>query len=344
MTGASGADLEELSSGDSLEVLFVLDPLHTLDPSADSTHVMIAEALRRGHRPWGVGLGGLGLQGSTPFAHCVPLGFGFDAARELVTLPIIATGAQKQRELESFDVVLMRKDPPVDADYIAATLCLDRVRGKTLVLNDPRGLRDLNEKLAILEFEDLIPHTALLRTLPDLKAFMHAHAGTMVLKPLYGFGGREILLAREDDANLGSILELAIAEGKRFTVAQAYIPEASRGDKRILLLDGEPVGAVLRVAAPGQLRNNFHAGGRPERTTLTKRDSEICARVGPFARERGQFFVGIDVLGDFLSEINVTSPTGMQEINQLYALRGNDTMQARFWYALEAKLGLASRT
>jgi glutathione synthase len=164
----------------------------------------------------------------------------------------------------------------------------------------------------------------------------------MILKPVYGFGGRGILLVREDDPNLGSLLELVTADGTRWTVAQEYLPAASEGDKRILLVDGEPIGAVLRVPKAGELRNNFHAGGSPASTTLSERDGAICSRVGPLMRELGQFFVGIDVIGGRLTEINVTSPTGMQEVNRLDARAEGETMQARFWDALESKLGLGA--
>jgi glutathione synthase len=169
---------------------------------------------------------------------------------------------------------------------------------------------------------------------------MAQQGGRAIVKPVFGFGGREILMARDGDPNLGSILELATAEGTRWTVAQEYLPAAVHGDKRILLVDGEPVGAVLRVPAAGELRNNFHAGGSPQLADLDADDRRICDRVGPFLRERGQFFVGIDVIGGRLTEINVTSPTGMQEINRLGGFSGDSTMEARFWGALQRKLGL----
>jgi glutathione synthase len=158
------------------------------------------------------------------------------------------------------------------------------------------------------------------------------------LKPVLGFGGREVLIARDGDPNLSTLFELATRDGQTWTIAQEFVPAAKLGDKRILLVDGTPIGAVMRVPAEGELRNNFHAGGSPALTQLTPRDREICERLGPFLRARGQFFVGIDVLGEFLTEINVTSPTGMQEINRLGGLAGDDTMQARFWAALEPQL------
>jgi glutathione synthase len=314
------------------DVLFVLDPLETIHPKKDSSYLMIAEALRRGYRPWMVELSGLLLRGAEAVARAYPLGL-----RELGA-PLHVDGDPQVRSMGSFRVVVMRKDPPVDPDFVTATWCLDRAAAQTLVINQPQGLRDLSEKLAILEFPELIPRSFLLRTVGDLRDALAELGGQMILKPVFGFGGREVLIAREGDPNLSTLFELATRDGRTWTIAQEFVPAAKHGDKRILLVDGSPIGAVLRVPAEGELRNNFHAGGSPVHTELSPRDREICGRVGPFVRERGQFFVGIDVLGDRLTEINVTSPTGMQEINRLAGLTGDDTMQAKFWAALEPKL------
>lgn len=314
------------------EALFVIDPPETFSPTADSTWVMVTEALRRGHRPFGALLPDLSLAGDSARAIVRPLELDPDTPR-------MRFGSQaERRELKSFDVVLMRKDPPVDEAYTIATWILDRAG--TLVVNDPRGLRDLNEKLAIARFPDLTPQTFVSRSATELREILSAFGGRMILKPVYGFGGRGILLARADDPNLGSLLELVTADGTRWTVAQEYLPAASEGDKRILLVDGEPIGAVLRVPKAGELRNNFHAGGSPASTTLSDHDRAICSRVGPMLRELGQFFVGLDVIGGRLTEINVTSPTGMQEVNRLEARVEGATMQAIFWDALESRLGL----
>jgi glutathione synthase len=313
-----------------LDALFILDPPQTFDPHADSSFVMITEALRRGHRPFGALLPGLSLWGDEARARVGALRLREDGRIEL--------GSElERRALESFDVVVMRKDPPLDAGYLAATWILDHAR--TLVVNAPTGLRELNEKLAIARFPELTPRTYVTRSTAELHELLTELGGRMIVKPVYGFGGREILMARADDPNLTSILELATAEGTRWTVAQEYLPSASEGDKRILLIDGEPVGAVLRVPAAGELRNNFHAGGTPAQSPLSDRDRAICSRIGPVLRDLGQFFVGIDVIGGLLTEINVTSPTGMQEINRLEGLQGDDTMQAKFWAALESKVG-----
>lgn len=314
------------------DVLFVLDPLSTIDPRRDSSYLMIAEAQRRGFQPWMVELPGLALRGGDATAVATPIGVA------QLGQPVGVRGPSEVRPLASFRVVLMRKDPPVDANFILSTWCLDRAAHHTLVVNHPGGLRDLNEKLAILEFPEFIPRTFLLRSVGDLRDALAELGGQMIVKPVYGFGGREVLIAREGDPNLSTLFELATRDGTTWTIAQEFVPAAKLGDKRILLVDGEPIGAVMRVPADGELRNNFHAGGSPQVTELSARDLQICARVGPFLRSRGQFFVGLDVLGDYLTEINVTSPTGMQEINRLEQLEGDATMQAKFWSALAARL------
>lgn len=313
------------------DVLFVMDPPHTFDPKADSTYVMITEALRRGFVPYGTGLEGLSLHGAAAVARVAPVGLSAgDGSRLAYQAPPAA------RPLSEFGAVLMRKDPPVDQGYVTATWILDRAG--TLVLNGPQGLRSLNEKLSILGFSDLVPKTFISRDATELRGILEQLGGQMIVKPVYGFGGREILLARHDDPNLGSLLELATAEGTRWTVAQEYLPQAVEGDKRILLVEGEPIGAVLRVPAKGELRNNFHAGGQPQASPLDDRDRAICSEVAPLLRQTDQFFVGLDVIGGRLTEINVTSPTGMQEINRLQGLHGDGTMQARFWDALQRRI------
>ena len=313
---------------DAPDVLFVMDPPETFDPRADSTFVMITEAIARGHRPYGTSTAGLSLHGAEARGRVAPV--------ELREGRLAYAEPARTRPLHEFGAVVMRKDPPVDQGYLAATWILDHAG--TPVLNGPAGLRTLNEKLSILRFGELVPQTFISRDAAELREILARLGGRMIVKPVYGYGGREILLAREDDPNLGSLLELATAEGTRWTVAQEYLPAAVEGDKRILLVEGEPIGAVLRVAARGELRNNFHAGGRPEASDLTDQDRAICSAVAPMLREADQFFVGLDVIGGRLTEINVTSPTGMQEINRLAGLEGSQTMQARFWDALALRL------
>ncbi|MEM6994342.1 MAG: glutathione synthase [Myxococcota bacterium] len=313
-----------------MDVLFVADPPALFDPSADSTHVMVTEALRRGLRPFGTTLLELGLNGADAEAVVAP--FVLDQGH--VAHP--AEVARERRPLSSFGVVLMRKDPPVDETYVTATWILDRAG--TLVVNAPSGLRELNEKLSIARFAELSPRTWVERDAKRIEEIIDEAGGRAIIKPVYGYGGKEILLARADDPNLSTLIEMATADGTRWTVAQEYLPAAAEGDKRILMIDGEPAGAVLRVPAKGQLRNNFHAGGRPALSALDDNDRAICSAVGPVLRELGQVFVGIDVIGGKLTEINVTSPTGMQEVNRLEDLSGDDTMQDKLWDCLQQKV------
>jgi glutathione synthase len=320
-----------------MDVLFVCDPPEAFSPRADTTLCLIAEAVRRGHRPFCTMVGDLSLRAEAAWAKASPLAItGDDENGRHATRSADAS----PRPLASFGAVLMRKDPPFDATYLTATWILDHAG--THVFNAPAGLRSLNEKLAITAFSTITPRTLVSRDGSELRAWLAELGGRMILKPVLGYGGREILLAREDDPNLGSLLELATGEGSKWTIAQEYLPAAKLGDKRILLADGAPIGAVLRVPRSGEIRNNFHAGGSPAAAELDEQDRAICSTVAPLLRQMGQLFVGLDVIGGRLTEINVTSPTGMQEINRLGQLREGDTMQARLWDALESKLGLGA--
>ncbi len=321
-----------------MDVLFVCDPPETFAPLADTTSAMIDEALRRGHRPYCALLEDLALRVDSGYARADLL----SVERSDDALVPRRAKDPTWRPMSEFGVVIMRKDPPFDQGYLTATWILDRAH--VPVYNAPAGLRDFNEKLSLARFAELAPTTYVLREATEIRRVLAELGGRMILKPVFGFGGREVLLARDDDPNLGSLIELATAEGTRWTIAQEYLPDAIRGDKRILLVDGEPIGAVLRVGAAGEVRNNFHAGGTPVLSELDDADRTICARVGPVLRDHGQFFVGLDVIGGRLTEINVTSPTGMREINRMDGLRDDATMQARFWEALERRLGARSGT
>jgi glutathione synthase len=223
--------------------------------------------------------------------------------------------------LEEVDAVFMRKDPPFDMDYIFSTYILDLLGQRTLVVNDPVGLKMANEKMYALLFPDLIPRTMVTREQLHLKAFLDELGGEMIIKPWDGNGGRGVLLLSRKDRNLNSLLEMATDDGRRYVIAQQYVPEVRNGDKRIILVDGEPRGAILRVPAEDDHRGNMHVGARVQKTALSARDREICAAIGPTLRRDGLLFVGIDVIGDYLTEINVTSPTGIQEINALDGVR-----------------------
>lgn len=335
---AAGAGPQKVASGSNHplgNILFVLDPLEIMNPVGDSSYVMITEAIRRGYQPWIALLGDLSLDGPTARVNARKLGL---KDRSEGPPLCIATSAREPCTAADFCAIVMRKDPPVDDAFLVATWWLDRAARSCVVINNPQGLRDLNEKLAILAFPQWTPRTLMLRRREDILQVLDELGGQMILKPVDGHGGRGVLIARRGDANLNTLIELATDEGQRWTIVQAFVPEASRGDKRILLVEGEPVGAVLRVPAAGELRNNFHVGGRPAATELTPREREICAEVGPYLAARGQMFVGLDILGDYLSEINVTSPTGMQEVNRLAGLTGDATMQAKFWDALVRRI------
>lgn len=222
------------------------------------------------------------------------------------------------RPISSLDVLFMRKDPPVDVDFLHATQMVELCAGKAPVyINSPQGIRDANEKLFTLNFPDLMPETCVARERTVLTDFIQRHPAGTILKPIDGFGGKGIVFVSPEDRNTRSLLEMMTDGGRESIIAQAYVPQSRQGDKRIILVDGEPRGAVLRVPSEDDHRGNMAAGGKPVKTTLTAREQEICAKLKPKLLERGLLLVGIDVLGDFLTEVNVTSPTGLVEINTL---------------------------
>jgi glutathione synthase len=234
--------------------------------------------------------------------------------------------------LADLDVIWLRQDPPFDMGYITTTHILDRIHPDTLVVNDPFWVRNYPEKLLVLDFPDLTPPTAVARDLETLKAFRARH-GDVILKPLYGNGGAGVFKLTCTDSNLASLHEMFMGINREPLIMQKFLPDVSAGDKRIILVNGDPVGAINRVPAKGETRSNMHVGGRPEPIGLTKRDREICDRIGPLLREKGQIFVGIDVIGDYLTEINVTSPTGILELERF----DNVNIAAKIWEAIEAK-------
>ena len=298
-----------------LDVIVVMDPIGSIKIAKDSTFAMLLEAQRRGHRLHYVLPGGLGMAGGEAVALLAPLAVRDDPAgwHEL--------GRPSQRALGRGDLVLMRKDPPVDADYIHDTQVLGFARRQgALVANDPQGLRDMNEKLAALEFPQCCPPTVVSRDAATLKAFVAEH-GDAVLKPLDGMGGRSIFRARAGDANLNVILETLTDGGRHLAMAQRYLPEIVDGDKRILLIDGVPVDYCLaRIPQGDEFRGNLAAGGRGEGRPLSGRDRWIAAQVGPEMKRRGMRFVGLDVIGDWLTEVNVTSPTCIRELDAQFGL------------------------
>lgn len=310
---------------------FVMDAIESVDIAADTTFALMLEAQRRGHELLYLQLHNLGVRGGQAVARAAPISLRREPGRHFTL------GPPRELALDEADFVFQRKDPPVDAAYAAATQILSLCR-RALVRNNPHSLLSANEKLYALHFADLMPATLVSRDMPALLNFLEEQGGQMVVKPLDGKAGEGIFHLRPGDPNLHSILEQSTAFGARWAMAQAYLPEVRRGDKRILLLEGEPLGAVLRVPAEGESRANFHAGGRAARAGLDSQDRRIIERIAPRLRQDGLFFVGIDVIGGRLTEINVTSPTGLQEMNALDGARYEERILERI-EALLARRG-----
>ena len=293
----------------SLCLLFIMDPPEKLDPDKDTTLALMRAALERNIQACWCEISDLTVDMGVPRAYVKYADFSKDG--ELITK--ISVDIKK---LDSFDLIFMRKDPPFNEDYLYSTYILDLCK-KAKVINAPKGLRAANEKLFIFKFPMLIPPTILTKRTKDLKRFLKDSGGLMVVKPIYGSGGEKVFLVREDDENKNVILETITEYEKVFAMGQVYIHNIKEGDKRILLWNGSPIGQVLRIPPPGELRGNLHVGASFVSTPLTKRDLEICETLKPALLSLGLYFVGIDVIGDYLTEVNVTSPTGVMEINAL---------------------------
>jgi glutathione synthase len=307
---------------------FVMDPVASLDIRADTTFVLMLEAQRRGHRVLHIDPADLGVSNGRPIARARPVTLRREVGQHA------DLGPERNLVLDAdADLVLQRTDPPVDDAYVTATQILGLCRTAP-VLNRPAGILAANEKLYACGFPELMAETLVTREIPQLMDFMSKVGGEMIVKPLAGYGGAGIFHLRHDDRNLFSILEQSTDFGSRRVMAQRYIPEVRMGDKRILLIEGEPIGAVLRVPGERETRSNLHVGGRPERTSLDQDDRRIIDALAPSLRRDGLFFVGIDVIGGRLTEVNVTSPTGVQEINALEDVR----LEARILDALERLL------
>ena len=303
------------STGTSLTFAFVMDPVENEPMDGSTTIVFMREAQDRGHTVLYVDPNDLEIDAGRVRALATPIRLHLDRADP------IERGETRLYDFDKeIDVAFQRKDPPVDRDFIVATQILD-VCQKTIVLNRPQAVIAFNEKLLATQFADLMPATRVSRRISELRAFMAEQSGQMIVKPLDGKGGEGIFHLVVDDRNLSSILEQSTEFGTRAVMAQQYLPAIREGDKRILLLEGEAIGAVLRVPADKESRANLHVGGIAAKAPLDDADRKIVARVGPFLKEHGLFFVGIDVIGGLLTEINVTSPTGVQEINALDGVR-----------------------
>lgn len=310
----------------SLKVAIQMDPIGPININADSTFRIAEEAQVRGHSLFYYTPDKLAYQEGKVTARGWPL------TVQRVQGNHFTLGAEQEVDLSTFDVVWLRQDPPFDMGYITTTHILDMIHPKTLVVNDPFWVRNYPEKLLVLNFPDLTPPTMIARDLETLKSFRAKH-GDVILKPLYGNGGAGVFKLNKDDGNLASLHELFSGINREPLIMQKFLPDVAKGDKRVILVDGEPVGAINRVPAKGETRSNMHVGGRPEKVALTDRDREICAAIGPLLREKGQVFVGIDVIGNWLTEINVTSPTGIQELERF----DGTNIAAKIWEAIEAR-------
>ena len=310
----------------SLKIAFQMDPIGPVDIDADSTFRIAEEAQARGHELFYYTPDKLAYDQGRVTAKGWPL------TVQRVKGDHFRLGEEQVANLADFDVVWLRQDPPFDMGYITTTHILDMVHPDTMVVNDPFWVRNYPEKLLVLNFPDLTPPTMIARDLETLKTFRATH-GDVILKPLYGNGGAGVFKLKAGDSNLASLHELFSGINREPLIMQQFLPDVAKGDKRVILVDGEPVGAINRVPAAGETRSNMHVGGRPEKVALTDRDREICARIGPLLREKGQIFVGIDVIGDWLTEINVTSPTGIQELERFDGVN----IAEKIWQAIEAR-------
>ncbi len=309
-----------------LHVAIQMDPIQSININADSTFRIAEEAQARGHALFYYTPDKLAFDQGRVTARGWPL----SVRREIGNHYTL--GDLQTIDLASQDVVWLRQDPPFDMGYITTTHILDLIHPATLVVNDPAWVRNYPEKLLVLQFPDLTPPTMIARDLATLRDFKHQH-GDIILKPLYGNGGAGVFRLDPNDRNLSALHELFTGINREPLIAQKYLPDVAKGDKRIILVDGEAVGAINRVPQPGETRSNMHVGGRPEKVQLTKRDREICAAIGPRLREKGQIFVGIDVIGTWLTEINLTSPTGIQELERFDGIN----VAAKIWEAIERR-------
>jgi len=309
----------------SLKVAIQMDPIEGVNIETDTTFFMMLEAQLRGHALWVYTPERLALEDGKVLARGRPLNI------QAVKGDHHKVGDWEVRELAEMDVVLMRQDPPFDMAYITATHFLETIHPKTLVVNNPLEVRNAPEKLFVTGFPGVQPPTLITADAEAIYDFRARH-GDIVLKPLYGGGGSGVVRLAKDDPNLDALLELHAMIGREPVIAQKFIPAVSKGDKRVLLVDGEPVGAINRIPASGQVRSNLARGGRAEAVELTARDRELCAIIGPELRRRGLLFVGIDVIGDYMTEINVTSPTGAQQLKRF----GGADAAAALWDRIEA--------
>ncbi len=324
----------------SLRVAVQMDPIESININADSTFALMLEAEARGHALWHYEVRHMALRegvGAGPG----PTSRLFARARKLRVQrkpgAHYSFGAEEQLDLGTMDTVLMRQDPPFDMAYITATHLLEHIHPRTLVVNDPASVRNAPEKLLVTHFPELMPPTLITWDVAAIRDFRDRY-NDIIVKPLFGNGGAGVFRIKPDDENLASLLEMHFARSREPLMIQRYEPAVRLGDKRIILVDGEAMGAINRVPAAGEARSNMHVGGRPEKCELTARDREICAAIGPTLRDQGLIFVGIDVIGAYLTEINVTSPTGIQEIDRF----DGTNLAGAIWDRIEARIAASA--
>lgn len=310
-----------------LAVAIQMDPMDGIDIAGDSTFVLALEAQKRGYALFHYLPSKLSFRNGRVVAKANPMEVRRDEGNHF------SFGDTQEIDLSLMDVVLMRQDPPFDMAYITATHVLEHVMDSTLVVNNPISVRNAPEKLFVTHFDGVMPPTLISSDPEEIKAFREEHKD-IIIKPLYGNGGAGVFHLPPGDENMGSLVEMFSENFREPMIVQRYVPEVRQGDKRIILVDGKVVGAINRVPAAGEARSNMHVGGRPEKSKLTAREEEICEAIGPVLEERGLIFVGIDVIGDYLTEINVTSPTGLQEINRF----DEACLEGIIWDAIETKL------
>jgi glutathione synthase len=322
-----------------LRVAVQMDPMDTINIDGDSSFALMLEAQARGHELWHYEVRHMALkegvtrpEGGKRIERLFARGHSVKVAREHGRH--YEFGSMETMDLGSMDTILMRQDPPFDMAYITATHMLEHVHPGTLVVNDPASVRNAPEKILVTHFPDLMPPTLVTWDPVAIRQFRQEYKD-IIVKPLFGNGGAGVFRIREDDENLASLLEMHFARSREPLMIQRYEPAVRVGDKRIILVDGEPAGAINRVPAAGEARSNMHVGGRPEKSPLTDRDREICAAIGPILRDQGLLFTGIDVIGNYLTEINVTSPTGLQEIARF----DNVHIEKAIWDKIEEKVG-----
>lgn len=312
----------------SLRVAVQMDPIESINIDGDSSFALMLEAQARGHALWHYHVRDLALRGGRVTAWARPVQVRREQGNHFTL------GAEEELDLGTgADVVLMRQDPPFDMGYITATHILEHIHPKTLVVNDPASVRNAPEKLFVTHFPELMPITMVTADRRRIADFRREH-GDIIIKPLFGNGGAGVFHLRPEDPNMNALVEMFTERSREPLMIQKYVPAVREGDKRIILVDGVAMGAINRVPAAGEARSNMHVGGRPEPTTLTDREKEICAAIGPELKRRGMIFVGIDVIGGLLTEINVTSPTGLQEIARFDGVH----LEKAIWDAIEQKV------